>query len=64
MNQKPWKIIDEIAADLGVSENNRRVWRQRRTPDKWRLKIVREAERRGVALDERAFDRRFAEART
>ncbi len=58
-----WKHIDEIAASLGVSENRRRVWRQRQVPFAWRLRIFCEAERRNIALDEAAFDRRYAESR-
>ena len=58
-----WKIIDELAADLGVDENTRRVWRQRHVPHRWRLPILRLAEKRGIALSEKAFDCRYAEAR-
>ena len=56
----PWEEIDRLAADLGVDENTRRVWRQRHVPYKWRLPIIRAAERQGIKIDECAFDRRHA----
>ena len=62
--QDVWAVIDRIAADLGVDENNRRVWRQRQVPHKWRLPILAEAKRRRIKLDEAAFDQRHAEARS
>lgn len=63
MMENGWKLIDEIAAELGVDANVRRVWRQRHVPHKWRLPILREASKRGLEIDESAFERRYAEAR-
>ncbi len=58
-----WVTIDKIASDLGVHPNVRRVWRQRHVPYRWRLPILREAERSGVDLKDSDFDQRYAETR-
>lgn len=56
-----WAMIDEIAASLGVHANSRRVWRQRHIPYRWRLPILREAEKRSLPLTDTDFDRRYAD---
>ena len=58
-----WKIIDDLAAEIGVEANARRVWRQRGVPHWARLPILRLAEQRGIEIDESLFDQRVAEAR-
>ena len=60
MNQT--KIIEEIAADLGVPRNTVNQWRvRRRVPYRRRLQMVRAAEDRGVVLVDRVFDEFGAE---
>jgi hypothetical protein len=41
-NHLNWKIVDETAAELGVSEAARLKWRQagRGVPAEWQIKIV------------------------
>ncbi len=58
-----WPVIDELATSLGVSANNRRVWRQRGVPHKWRLRMARAADKNGLNLPDQAFDERYAEQR-
>lgn len=45
-----WKLVDDIAADLGANEPARMKWRQagRGVPANWQIKIVRELMTRGV----------------
>jgi uncharacterized protein YjcR len=44
-----WQIIDEIAAELGVKPNTRRMWRARgRVPFKRQLDILDAAQRKRV----------------
>ena len=55
MNQS--KIIEEIAADLGVPRNTVAQWKVRqRVPYRRRLEMVRVAQERGVVLVDRVFD--------
>lgn len=53
-----WKVVDDIAAELGVSESARLKWRQRAAgvPAKWRIAIVQELMRRGVPVALSDFD--------
>jgi hypothetical protein len=41
MNKGDWKVIDEIATDLGVRKYARLKWRQRGVPPKWWLRIAK-----------------------
>ena len=51
------ELIDKIARDLGVTFEARKKWRQRKcVPHRWRLPIIRAAEKCGVTLDEQVFD--------
>ncbi len=52
-----WKLVDDIAADLGASEAARLKWRQRKVPSEWRIRIVQELLSRGVAIPLGDFDR-------
>lgn len=47
-----WKLVDDIAANLGVNEPARLKWRQpgRGVPASWQIKIVRELMARGVPV--------------
>jgi hypothetical protein len=46
-----------IARDLGVSVEARKKWRQRGcVPHRWRLPIIREAQKRGIELPQDVFD--------
>jgi len=58
-----WDAIDAIAAEIGVDENNRRVWRQRHVPHKWRIPILEEARKRRVKISISDFERRYANTR-
>lgn len=51
-NHLTWKLVDEIAADLGATEPARLKWRQpkRGVPAAWQIKIARELMSRGVAV--------------
>jgi hypothetical protein len=51
-----WKIVDEIASDLGATEAARLKWRQpnRGVPSDWRGRI-------GDALRDRGWDLKFTD---
>ena len=63
MIDREWKLIDDLAAELGVDPNVRRVWRQRHVPHKWRLPILLRAEKQGLRLNIKAFDKKRAKGR-
>jgi hypothetical protein len=51
------ELIDGIARDLGASAEARKKWRQRGCiPHRWRLPIIREAEKRGIEVPDDAFE--------
>ena len=54
-----WKLVDNIAAALGVGEAGRLKWRQRESgvPSKWRIEIAQELMRRGMPVALADFDR-------
>jgi hypothetical protein len=54
-----WKLVDDIATELGVGESARLKWRQReaRVPPKWRISIAQELLRRGMPVALADFDR-------
>ena len=60
MPERPlsWKIVDDIAADLGAGKDARLKWRQREAgvPPKWRIAIAQELMRRGVPVALADFD--------
>ncbi len=47
-----WKLVDDVAADLGAGKDARLKWRQRETgvPPKWRISIAQELMRRGMPV--------------
>jgi hypothetical protein len=46
-------LIDLLAADLGVSEEARKKWRQRgAVPHKWRLPLIDLAAKRGIIISQ------------
>jgi hypothetical protein len=53
-----WKLVDDIATELGASEASRLKWRQRTpcVPPKWRILISQELMRRGIPVPLSAFD--------
>lgn len=54
-----WKLVDDIAADLGAGEAGRLKWRQRPAgvPSKWRIAIAQELMRRGIPVALSDFDK-------
>lgn len=54
-----WKLVDDTAAELEVSEAARLKWRQpgRGVPPEWRIKIVQALMARGVAVPLADFDK-------
>jgi len=57
-NKLSWKLVDEIAAQLGASDPQRMKWRQRDTGVSlpWRIKIVEALARRKVDVSFSDFD--------
>ena len=51
-NHLTWKLVDEVAADLGAKEPARLKWRQRGrgVPAAWQIDIARELMSRGIAV--------------
>ncbi len=54
-----WKLVDDVAAELGAESAGRLKWRQRSggVPPKWRISIAQELMRRGVPIALSDFDR-------
>lgn len=54
-----WRVVDDIAAELGANREARNKWRQtgRGVPDKWRIKITQTLMARGVPIALSDFDR-------
>ena len=52
-----WDQINEIGAALGANFEARKKWKQRRcVPHRWRLPIINEGAKRGILIDQAAFD--------
>lgn len=51
-----WKLIDDIAASLGVSTDARLKWRQRGVPPKWRIQIAEAMMGRSIPVSLADFD--------
>lgn len=51
MKQEHRKLIDQIGAELGVSDAARKKWPQRGVPHKWRLPIMQAAAGRGLMIE-------------
>lgn len=53
-----WKLVDDIAAEIGVAKEARLKWRQpgRGVPPKWRISISQELMRRGIPIALADFD--------
>lgn len=54
-----WRVVDDIAAELGAKDYARAKWRQpnRGVPPEWRIKITQELMARGVPISLGDFDR-------
>jgi len=54
-----WRIVDDIAAELGAKEPARLKWRQagRGVPDGWKIRITQALMARGVPVALGDFDR-------
>jgi hypothetical protein len=59
MSELTWKLVDEIAAEMGAGEASRRKWRQRQAgvPSKWRIAITQDLMRRGIPVALSDFDK-------
>jgi hypothetical protein len=57
-NALTWKLVDDIATELGASESARLKWRQggRGVPPIWRIRVAERAAKQGVSFDMAAFD--------
>jgi hypothetical protein len=53
-----WRVVDDTAAQLGVSREARAKWRQpnRGVPPEWRIKITQALMARGVPVALSDFD--------
>jgi hypothetical protein len=53
-----WRLVDDIAAELGASKEARLKWRQpkRGVPAEWRIKITQTLMARGVPIALSDFD--------
>lgn len=58
-NTLTWRVVDEIAAELGVKEHARAKWRQagRGVPAQWQIKITQALLARGVPVALADFER-------
>jgi hypothetical protein len=54
-----WRLVDEVAAELGAKESARAKWRQpaRGVPADWRIKITQTLLARGVPIALSDFER-------
>ena len=51
-----WKLVDDTAAEIGVSQEARLKWRQRGVPPKWRIGILEVLMKRAVPVSLADFD--------
>lgn len=51
-----WRVVDDIAAELGVKPEARAKWRQRHVPPEWRIKITQALMSRGVPVSLSDFE--------
>jgi len=58
-NTLNWRIVDDIAAELGAKDYARAKWRQsgRGVPAEWKIKIAQAMMARGVPVSLSDFDR-------
>jgi hypothetical protein len=54
--QDQWLFIERRAAELGVSAEALRKWRERTVPHKYRLGLIRDAAAAGITIDDSTFD--------
>lgn len=57
-NALNWRVVDDIAAELGASKDARFKWRQaeRGVPSKWRIKIAQKLMSKGMPISLSDFD--------
>jgi hypothetical protein len=57
-NTLNWRVVDDIAAELGVKPEARAKWRQpgRGVPAEWKIKITQTLMSRGVPIALSDFD--------
>lgn len=53
-----WRVVDDIATELGASESARLKWRQtgRGVPAEWRIRITQTLMARGIPIALSDFD--------
>lgn len=58
-NTLNWRVVDDIAAELGAKQEARAKWRQqgRGVPAEWRIKITQAMMSRGFPIALSDFDR-------
>jgi hypothetical protein len=56
-NTLNWRVVDDIAAELGAKDYARAKWRQRGIPAEWKIKITQTLMARGVPVALNDFDR-------
>jgi hypothetical protein len=58
-NTLNWRLVDDMAAELGAKQDARAKWRQagRGVPAEWRIKITQALMARGVPIALSDFDR-------
>jgi hypothetical protein len=56
-NTLNWRVVDDIAAELGAKDYARAKWRQRGVPAEWKIRITQTLMARGVPVALSDFDR-------
>jgi hypothetical protein len=51
-----WRVVDDIAAELGAKREARLKWRQRGVPADWKIKVTQTLMSRGVPIALSDFD--------
>jgi hypothetical protein len=56
-NTLSWRVVDDIATELGAKDYARAKWRQRGVPAEWKIRITQALMARGVPVALSDFDR-------
>lgn len=52
-----WRVVDDIASELGVGNEARLKWRQRGVPSKWRIRLSETLMARSIPVSLSDFDK-------